>query len=125
MRWVIVVIAVAMLCGCKVREVVVTEHHTDTCYVGKVMRDSVYMRDSVFVMKSGDTITTYRTSIVYRDRWRTDTVYRTTRDSVPYPVVIEKGLTKWQRLCVESGKLALGLIVLVVIYAAVRIVSRR
>ena len=94
------IIIVTIAIGCSTKKVVsesdvqrVVVQHTDT------LRDSVWVerthieRDSVIVFQRGDT--------VYRDRWRTDTIYQSKRDSIPYPVEVTKEvpaeLTWWQQ----------------------------
>lgn len=64
----------------------VPEVHTEE--KTKVMTDSIYIHDSVFVMQKGDTI--YISKTRYRDRIKatTDTIKQT--DSVPYPVEVIK-----------------------------------
>ena len=87
-----------------------TATRTDTVRVLTQRVDSVVMRDSVAVYINGDTvrITQYRDR--YRDRLRVDTLYRSVTDtlrvSVPYPV--ERQLTRWERLKMDFGGIALG-----------------
>lgn len=116
---IIILAAVAMFAGCRTTKyVTVPEHHTDTVYQLKQMRDSIYLHDSTFVREyvRGDTvrIVTEMWHIRDRDRWRTDTVYRSRVDSVPVPyeVVREvaKPLTWWQRARIHMGELLLALI---------------
>lgn len=116
---IIILVAAAMLAGCRTTKyVTVPEHHTDTVYQVKQMRDSIYLHDSTFVREyvKGDTI--FRD----RDRWHThyverltvDTFYQSRVDSVllPYEVVKEvpRELTRWQRARIHMGELLLALI---------------
>ena len=116
---IIILTAAAMLAGCRTTKyVTVPEHHTDTVYQMKYMRDSIYLHDSTFVREyvKGDTvrIVTEMWHKAWRDRWRTDTVYRSRVDSVllPYEVVKEvpRELTRWQRARIHMGELLLALI---------------
>ena len=87
-----------MVCGlltsCKSHEPTIVERvRTDTVRITQQQRDSIYLRDSIFVnqWQSGDTI------FQVRDRWHTqyvkkevrDTFYKAKVDSVPvpYPVI--------------------------------------
>lgn len=65
---------------------------SDTVYLNRVQLDSIYMRDSVFVEKSGDTIREFQYKYIYRFKDRTDTLYISKTDSiqVPYPVEVVK-----------------------------------
>ena len=98
-RLIIVMIAAAVaLAGCKTREVVVTEHHTDTLRLTQHHRDSIYLHDSTFVREyiHGDTvrIVTEMWHTKYRDRLKTDTLYRSRTDSVPVPYPVIKEVKK-------------------------------
>lgn len=99
--------AMITLCaGCTtIREVEVVKTRTDTLIQTKVQRDSIYIErhDSVVTNQKGDTVTIERWH--YLDRWRdrvkTDTVYRSKTDTL----IVEKTVTKteqpltwWQRL---------------------------
>ena len=97
-----VLIVISLLCGCKtVRYVPVETVRTDSVYVDRWQRDSVYLRDSVWVNRwvVGDTVFVDKVSVkyLYCDRWRRDTVAVTKRDSVQVPVPVEKPLGWWQQ----------------------------
>lgn len=78
---IVILFLCSLLSGCKTveRENIVTK--TDTLHHYTERRDSVVYRDSVFVhlYEKGDTIysITERWNVQYRDRVKTDTVYRT------------------------------------------------
>lgn len=102
-----------VMCSCKSIqyvpvETVKTEYkvRTDTL----TQKDSIYLRDSIWVEKSGDTVTTYKTRYVYQDRWRDrvvrDTVIKTDSIQVPYPV--ERKLSRWEQFCLDYGKVMVG-----------------
>lgn len=65
---------------------------SDTVYMNRVKLDSIYMRDSVFIEKSGDTIREFQYKYIYRFKDRIDTLYISKTDSiqVPYPVEVVK-----------------------------------
>ena len=65
---------------------------SDTVYLNRVQLDSIYMRDSVFIEKSGDTIREFQYKYIYRFNDRIDTLYISKTDSiqVPYPVEVVK-----------------------------------
>lgn len=91
-----------LLFGCRsVRYVPVPSSSTDSVYVDRWHRDSVYVRDSVFVnqWKKGDTVFIDKmvTKYKYRDRWRYDTVAIVRRDTVQVPYPVEKDLGWWQQ----------------------------
>lgn len=65
---------------------------SDTVYMNRVQLDSIYMRDSVFIEKSEDTIREFQYKYIYRFKDRIDTLYISKTDSiqVPYPVEVVK-----------------------------------
>lgn len=65
---------------------------SDTVYMNRVQLDSIYMRDSVFIEKSGDTIREFQYKYIYRFKDRIDTLYISKTDSiqVPYPIEVVK-----------------------------------
>ncbi len=92
MRIIIFCIVLLML-GCKsVKHVPVETVKTEKEYVDRWNRDSVYIRDSVFVLVKGDTVFKDRYRIVYKDRYSRDTAYISKVDTiqVAYPVEVIK-----------------------------------
>lgn len=95
-------VVLTLLFGCTTtRYVPVPSVSVDSVYVDRWLRDSVYLKDSVFVNQwtQGDTVfvdklvTKYR----YKDRWRYDTVAVVRADSVRVPYPVEKDLSWWQQ----------------------------
>jgi hypothetical protein len=88
-----------------------TKH--DSTYIYRIKHDSVYRRDSIYILMKGDTVYKYRDRYLYRDRRLTDTLYVNKTDTirVPFPVTVVQKLTLWQR--VKSG-LEVGLVVMIV-----------
>lgn len=122
--WIVFLVLVFCLSSCRTKYVSVPEYHTE--YVTKTdsftQRDSIFVKDSVYMWMQGDTICKVKFSVIYKDRWRDrylcDTVIKTDSVRVPYPV--EKKLSKWQQIKLDIGEwvmvaLALALIALVVI----------
>lgn len=73
--------------------------------------DSIYQRDSIYMLVKGDTVYQYKYKYLYRYLTinKTDTVIQTDSVQVPYPV--EKKLTKWQAVKIELGGWAFGMII--------------
>lgn len=88
-------------------ETVKTEYKTRD----SIRVDSVYNRDSIYMLVKGDTVYKYKERYLYKYLYlnRTDTVIKTDSIQVPYPV--EKNLTKWQEMKIELGGWAFGIIV--------------
>ena len=122
--WLVFLLFVFCFSSCKTKYVSVPEYHTE--YITKTdsftQRDSIFVKDSIYMWMKGDTIYKEKFSVIYKDRWRDrylcDTIIKTDSVRVPYPV--EKQLTKWQQIKLDIGEwvmvaLALALIALVVI----------
>lgn len=115
LAYLVLVIAVicVLACGCSRAVYVPVEsvsYRTDTLRVINSRIDSVVMRDSVAVYVNGDTvrITQYRDRLRWRDR--VDTVYKARVDTarVEVPVAVEKELSRWEKIKMDFGGLALG-----------------
>ena len=108
------------LAGCKTHEriVEVERVRTDTTYITKHQRDSVWLRDSIHVKDKGDTVTIERWHTKYIERATHDTIYQATHDTLPlpYPVEVvtkvEKPLTWWQRTRLHVANIVLLLLVI-------------
>ena len=111
--WLAVALAVCFLMGgCKTKYVTVPEYHN--VYVEKhdtlITRDSIYEKDSIYIVRSGDTVTAYRDRIYYRDRWRDKIMYRDSikTDSVRVPVPVVTNKVGWKDKIAYIG---IGLII--------------
>lgn len=84
---------------------------------------SVWLHDSVSVILKGDTVYTDRWR--YKDRYKF--VYKNTtdtmivRDSIPYTVTIEKPLSKKDKYYIAFGKIAQGVIFVLIVILIVLI----
>ena len=113
------VLLLFLLSSCKQIEYIpVIEHKTDTTYITKHVKDSVWLHDSVFVKEKGDS--------VWIERWHTrivnkevhDTLYKSRVDSIPVPYEVTKEvaaeLSWWQRMRLWLGNIMLiGILALV------------
>lgn len=94
----------------------------DSVYLNKVVKDSIYIKDSVLLVK-GDTIIEYRYKYIYQYKDKTDTLYVTKTDSVQVPYPVEKQLTWWQQFQIDVGGWAIGIAIIsaiIVIMVVVR-----
>lgn len=109
-------VSIILFCSCTTtRYIHVEKVSTDTVYKSTIMRDSLWLHDSIYVKEtsSGDTIylniEKWHTKFV--ERLRVDTMVRVRVDSVPkpYPVekFVEKDLSWWQRFRLGLGSAVL------------------
>ena len=131
--WVVLIMLVLLFAGCKTRTVVVETVRTDTTYITKHQRDSIYLKDSTHVSETqhGDTlllkITEWHTK--YVDRQVHDTTYIATHDTSPQPYPVEvkvpRELSWWQKALQRTGGIALGLLFIWLGWQAWKIYKRR
>lgn len=111
-----VAVLALLMCSCKSIEYVpVIEHHTDSVYLTKVQRDSVYSHDSVYIKEKGDTVLIERWHTRYVEKLRIDTTYVAKIDSIPVPYEV----TKYVERKLSKAQTSLMLIGLLAILAAV------
>lgn len=122
--------------SCKsVKYVPVIEHRTDTCYITKHQRDSIWLHDSIHVKEKqqGDTIwlEVQKWHTKYIESRTHDTLYISTHDTIPqpYPVEVikkvEKPLSWWQKLFQRSGAVALVALLCWMVWQGAKIYMRR
>ena len=126
---IVALIVCATLGSCATTKYVpVIEHRTDTVRITQHHLDSIYLSDSIYVSDfvRDDTVykTTERWHMQYRDRWRTDTIYQSKHDSIPYPVEVTKEvpveLSWWQQTRIYLADAVLVAVVLLLAYVIVR-----
>ena len=113
--FVLLMLVMSAVCSCstpRVGERIVR----DSVYIDRLKRDSIYQRDSIYIIVKGDTVFKYQYKYSYRDKLVRDTVAVVRRDSIPYPVevskYVERKLSWWQTTLLWSGSLAWLLIIL-------------
>ena len=112
LSWLAYCAAIWLLVGCKSIEYIpVVEHKTDTTYITKNHRDSIYVHDSISVRDRGDTVWIERWHTRWRDIYQLDTIYQATHDTIPKPYVMleytDKPLSAWQKLRIYIGDIAI------------------
>lgn len=114
MRWIIrflpcLVILLASCTSTKYVPVESVKH--DSVYVNQIVKDSVYVKDSVLIVK-GDTITEYRYKYIYQYKDRTDTLFITKTDTIRVPYPVERPLTRWEQLKDRAGGVVMFVLII-------------
>ena len=117
MWWVLLFLC---LCGCRTEYVPVESVRYDSLMIEKLIRDSVFVRDSVYVQKKGDTIYKYKDKYVYVYKNRVDTFYMEKIREKEVPVPVERKLTWWERVKLEYAEWVFGMIVAIALIYALR-----
>lgn len=116
----ILIMAVILFTACSPRVIEKIEKQTDTCYIEKIRRDSIYQHDSIYIheWQKGDTV------YVERDRWHTewrdrlirDTAYVAKRDTLVTVQYVDKpaDISGWQWAQIWFGRIAMITIALLI-----------
>jgi hypothetical protein len=119
-RCVILSFLIALLLLSCSKEVYLPVHTTttDSLYLSKYFRDSVFIIDSIYVREKGETVFVDKVRYKYIEKVYRDTIFSESVrvDSIPYPV--EKQLTKWQGFYLRLGEYVfIGILMLAIILA--------
>ena len=118
--WICVLMMVALwLTSCTTTRVVTVEKvKTDTTYITKQQRDSIWLHDSIHVTERGDTIRIERWNTKYVEREVHDTLYRAKTDSIPVPYEVIKEVprksTWFERIMFCTGIISILCLILFV-----------
>ena len=93
---------------------------TDSLMIEKLMRDSVFVRDSVYLKEKGDTVYLYKDKYVYVLKEVADTVYMEKVREVEVPVPVERKLSWWERMKLKYAEWVLGVLVAIALIYALR-----
>ena len=110
----IIILLILAICfvSCRTQYIPVESVRTEYKTRDSIRFDSIYQRDSVYMLVKDDTIYQYRYKYLYRylTTNRTDTILK--HDSIPIPYPVEKQLSRWQTIKMELGGWAFGIIFL-------------
>lgn len=105
-----------LMCSCRTEYVPIEVIRLDSLYFSKVLKDSVYIRDSVLV--KGDTVVKNKYVYVYRNLVDTFYVYRDKEIEVPVPV--ERKLSWWEKMKMDFGGWVILIVAFYVVYRMIR-----
>jgi len=118
--WICVLLMIALwLTSCTTTKVVTVEKvKTDTTYITKQQRDSIWLHDSIHVTERGDTIRIERWHTKYISKEVHDTLYRAKTDSIPVPYEVVKEVprksTWFERIMFCTGIISILCLILFV-----------
>ena len=110
--WSVFLMLLAWLTSCTTTKVVEVEKvMTDTTYITKWQRDSVWLHDSIHVTEKGETVRIERWHTKYVEKQVHDTTCVATHDTIPQPYEVVKevpaDLSWWQRVRLWLGNAVL------------------
>jgi hypothetical protein len=119
---------VFLCCACGTTKYVPIES-VRTEYRDKIVRDSIFRYDSIFVRQTADTVFFERYRYLYRDKIIRDSVFVNDTIRVPYPVEIVREtkapLSGWQNFQVWCGRIALVVALFGIVYIVRRLKKKR
>ena len=120
-----VIVSVLLLTSCTTTKVVEVEKvRTDTTYITKWQRDSVWLHDSIRVREKGDSVWVERWHTKFVEREVHDTLYQAKTDSIPVPYwkikEVPAPLSWWQKLRLWLGNIVLLSLLAVAVYYGYR-----
>ena len=104
------------LCGCRTEYVPIESVRYDSVMIEKLMRDSVFVRDSVYLKEKGDTVYKYKDRFVYVYKNRVDTFFAEKIREIEVPVPVERKLTWWEVVKMEWLDRIFAALVIVALY---------
>ena len=113
MWWVLLFLC---LCGCRTEYIPVESVRYDSVMIEKLMRDSVFVRDSVYLKEKGDTIYKYKDRFVYVYKNRVDTFFAEKIREIEVPVPVERKLTWWEVVKMEWLDRIFAALIIVALY---------
>lgn len=126
--WVIVVAWVMIITSCfscSTQHIPVEFVHRDSIFIEKLMKDSTFVKDSVFIHQKGDTVFKDKLKFVYKYVLLRDTMLTVRRDSIPVPVPVEKKRTWWEQTKIDIATITTQLVVLAICYLLIRWIFRK
>lgn len=124
-KYVMTTLLLLMVWSCRTTEYVPVEIvKTDTTYINKVQRDSIYQLDSVYILDRGDTVLITKTKYLYRDKLVRDTVYMSKIDSIQVPYPVERQLTRWEQFRLDVGGWAIVTVIIIILIVVARQIYR-
>ena len=123
MKWyhyLILLLIMYFFCECRTEYIPIESVRYDSLMIEKLMRDSVFVRDSIYMKEKGDTIYKYKDKFVYVYKNRVDTFYVESIREKEVPVPVERELTWWERVKIKYAEWVIGLIIAIAFVFALR-----
>lgn len=121
--YILTILLASTICSCRSVEYVPRETiKHDTTYINKLIKDSIYLKDSVYIHSKNDTVFVEKYKYQYIDKVVRDTSYVVKSDTISVPYPVEKRLTRWQQLKLDIGGISIGIIIITILVVVGRAV---
>lgn len=107
----LIVFIIFMTCACRTEYIPIETVRTDSIFLAKLQKDSIYIKDSVFVRQGNDTVWKEKYKQIYKYVLQRDTVFISRIDSVQVPVPVEKKIGFWEQKKQEAGLIIIGMVI--------------
>ena len=104
------------LTSCRTEYVPLETVRYDSLFISKLVRDSMYVRDSVYIHEKGDSVLKFEYKYVYLYKNKVDTFYVYKDREIEIPVPIERKLSFWERIKIDYGGWACLLVLVALIW---------
>jgi len=127
--YLIITLLLCLCYSCRTPQFIPVES-VKTEYRDKILRDSIYLYDSVYVKEKGDTLIFERYRYLYKDKFIRDSVFINDTIRVPYPVEVIKNvkakrtLSSWQNFQIWCGRIALATVLFIIVFFVLKRKSR-
>lgn len=124
--WLLIAITVTFMClllhGCSTTKYIPEYHERIVYKTDSVFhRDSLYTHDSIYIYRKGDTVFVNKYRLEYKDVLQNkilkDSIF--IHDSIQSPPItkyVDKKLSKWENIKMDIGGIAIGALLLFIIY---------
>lgn len=123
MKWyhyLILLLVMYFFCECRTEYIPIESVRYDSLMIEELMRDSVFVRDSIYMKEKGDTIYEYKNKYVYVYKNRIDTFFVYRDRDVEVTVPVERELSWWERVKMEYTEMVFGLVFIIVMIYSLR-----
>lgn len=120
--YIITILLASAICSCSSVYVPRETIKHDTTYINKLIKDSIYLKDSVYIHSKNDTVFFEKYKYQYIDKVVRDTSYVVKSDTISVPYPVEKRLTRWQQLKLDIGGISIGIIIITILVVVGRAV---
>lgn len=123
MKWyhyLILLLIMYFFCECRTEYLPIESVRYDSVMIEKLMRDSVFVRDSVYLQEKGDTIYKYKDRFVYVYKNRVDTFFAEKIREKEVPVPVERKLSWWERVKLNYAEWVIAVLVAIALVYALR-----
>ena len=119
MKWyyyLILLLIMYFFCECRTEYVPIESVRYDSVMIEKLMRDSVFVSDAVYLKEKGDTIYKYKDRFVYVYKNRVDTFFTEKIREKEVPVPVERKLSWWEVVKMEWLDRIFAALIIVALY---------